>query len=148
MEEDLGPHPEIAKAISKRDYRSIWGENLAEQGVLLLNTSLTVERGKPNSHQELWKEFTDKIVEKLLREKSEIVWILWGIHAIDKVEQYNYLENYKNNYILKSSHPVPMAAHRPIKSRDAIPFKGSKVFTITNKLLKQPISWVPNILTR
>lgn len=142
MEEDLGPHPEIAKAISKKDYRDIWGESLAQQGVLLLNTALTVERGKPNSHQKLWEEFTSAVVEKLLKEKSEIVWILWGTHAIDKVEQFQDLENYKNNYILKSSHPVPMAANRPIKSRDAIAFKGSRVFTIANKLLKEPIQWI------
>ena len=76
-------------------------ESWASQGVLLLNTALTVEKGKAGSHTELWKDFTRMFVEMLSRNKSNLVFVLWG----KKAQEYEmYIRN--NHTILKAAHPA------------------------------------------
>lgn len=106
----------------------------AEQGVLLLNTSLTVEERKPNSHQNKgWEIFTDKIIS-LVNEKIEpVVFILWGNNARSKKR----LITNPHHLILESAHPSPLSANRG--------FFGSKPFSKTNAFLiahkREPIDW-------
>ncbi len=106
----------------------------AKEGVLLLNTSLTVRAGEANSHSRIgWEIFTDHII-KLLNDREEpIVFILWGSNAIKK----EALITNSKHYIIKSVHPSPLSASRG--------FFGSKPFSKTNKFLesigKKPIDW-------
>ena len=106
----------------------------AKQGVLLLNSSLTVREGMPGSHAGIgWEEFTDAVVDKLNKEKENLVFILWGSHAIrkgDKIDRNRHL-------VLTSPHPSPLSAHRG--------FFGNHHFSKTNAYLKEkgkdPIIW-------
>lgn len=101
-------------------------EKWAKQGVLLLNTTLTVVDSSPNSHQKIgWNIFTDKIITVLNNKKSPVVFILWGKNAISKE---NLITN-KKHLIIKSVHPSPLSANGG--------FFGSKPFSRTNKFLKE-----------
>ena len=109
-------------------------KSFSNQGVFLLNTSLSVEQGKPNSHQKFgWSNFTDKTLEIISEKRENIVFILWGKEAGKK----EYLIKRNKHLILKSSHPSPLSAYRG--------FFGSKHFSKTNSyLIKKnikPISW-------
>ena len=106
----------------------------ADQGVLLLNATLTVEGGKANSHQKIgWSIFTDKIISLLNEREDPIVFILWGNNAIKKKS----LITNPIHYIIQSVHPSPLSASRG--------FLGSKPFSKTNNFLikmnKKPIDW-------
>ena len=79
----------------------------AEQGVLLLNTALTVEEGKPGSHIGIWKPFTEYVFQ-VLKKKSNIVYMLWGNYA----KQYSRYINNNNNLVLTTGHPSPLSANR------------------------------------
>lgn len=109
-------------------------ESWARQGVLLLNTVLTVREKTPNSHKgKGWEIFTNRIIELLNESKEPIVFILWGKNA----EEKEILISNKNHYIVKSFHPSPFSASRG--------FFGSKPFSKTNDFLlsrgKIPIDW-------
>jgi uracil-DNA glycosylase len=109
-------------------------ESWAQQGVLLLNTVLTVEAGKAGSHHKKgWEKFTDKIIEVLNSEKKNLVFILWGTSAQKKANQVDS----NQHLILKSVHPSPLSVYRG--------FSGSKPFSKTNKYLIEngidPIDW-------
>lgn len=98
----------------------------AKQGVLLLNSVLTVEKDKPASHKFIgWEEFTDQIIIKLNEREKPIVFILWGNFAKSKIK---YITNPKH-LILSSSHPSPFSANAG--------FFGSKPFSKTNKFLNK-----------
>ena len=106
----------------------------AEEGVLLLNTVLTVRCGEPNSHkQKGWEQFTDNIIKVLNQRDRPLVFILWGKNAQQKIE----LISNKRHYILKSSHPSPFSARKG--------FFGSRVFSKVNTILSEegivPINW-------
>lgn len=108
---------------------------LASQGVLLLNTSLTVREHLANSHSNKgWEIFTDNAIKLLNEQDRPIVFILWGRNAISKTK---YLNNPKH-LVLTSVHPSPLSAYGG--------FFGSKPFSITNKFLLDnnlaPIKWV------
>lgn len=105
-----------------------------DEGILLLNTSLTVRAGLANSHRGMgWEILTDKIIEILNRREDPIVFILWGNNAISKEK----LITNKKHLIIKSPHPSPLSASRG--------FFGSKPFSKTNNFLKSigktPIDW-------
>ncbi len=109
----------------------------AENGVLLINSILTVEESKANSHKGLgWEIFTDAVIKKLSQEGENIVFILWG-NPSQKKE--SLIDNSKH-CILKAPHPSPLSAYRG--------FFGSKPFSQTNKYLKkhgkQEIDWCLN----
>ena len=99
---------------------------LAKQGVLLLNTTLTVRNGLAFSHKDFgWDIFTDNVIKKLNEENRPIVFILWGSPAQKKEK----LLNNPHHLIIKSAHPSPLSAYRG--------FFGSKPFSKTNEFLKQ-----------
>ena len=106
----------------------------AKDGVLLLNTILTVEEGKPKSHHNLgWEIFTDNIIKYISDNKKDIVFILWGTPAIAKTK----LIDTKKHHILSAPHPSPLSSYRG--------FFGCKHFSKTNEILrnlgKEPINW-------
>ena len=97
----------------------------AQQKVLLLNSALTVERGKPNSHVSFgWNKLTDKIIHQLSM-RGNMVFVLWGKSAQKK---YTLIDQ-KYNKILEASHPSPLSAHKG--------FFGCNHFSKINKILKQ-----------
>ena len=105
----------------------------AKQGVLLLNTTLTVRRAHANSHSEKgWKNFTNKVIELLSHRKDPMVFILWGSHA----QSFAPLIE-KQHLVLKGPHPSPLSAYRG--------FFGCKHFSKANDFLikngKTPIDW-------
>ncbi len=81
----------------------------ARQGVLLLNAVLTVEEGKPGSHQKRgWEGFTDHVVDVLNREREGLVFLLWGSYA----QQKGKVIDTRRHRVLKATHPSPLSAHR------------------------------------
>jgi len=79
-----------------------------KQGILLLNTSLTVRQASPNSHSKLWKIITHNIIEEISKQTNQIIFILWGNHAISKKK---FIDTNKH-YILESKHPSPLSANK------------------------------------
>ena len=101
-------------------------EKWANQGVLLLNTILTVEAGKPQSHENIgWQQFTDTVIKSLNDHPHPLVFLLWGAHA----QRTGLLINSLRHHILKAPHPSPFSANRG--------FFGCHHFSKANALLKQ-----------
>ncbi|WP_040329613.1 uracil-DNA glycosylase [Clostridium ihumii] len=111
----------------------------AKQGVLLLNTSLTVRAGEANSHRNIgWEIFTDKIISLLNEREEPVIFILWGKNAKDKVK----LIDTNRHYILTAAHPSPLSASRGFFGCNHF----EKANDILKKLNKEPIDWqIPNI---
>ena len=106
----------------------------AKQGVLLLNTSLTVRANHAGSHQKKgWEQFTDKVITTISEQKKGVIFILWGRFAQKKLK----LIDTNKHFILKSSHPSPLSAYRG--------FFGCKHFSSCNRILqkqgKSEIKW-------
>ncbi|WP_141333802.1 uracil-DNA glycosylase [Paenibacillus sp. tmac-D7] len=106
----------------------------AQQGVLLLNTVLTVREGEANSHKgKGWERFTDRVISLLNEREKPIVFILWGSHAQQKMQ----LITNRRHLILRSVHPSPLSAHRG--------FFGSKPYSQANAFLQsigsESIDW-------
>ena len=106
----------------------------AKQGVLLLNSSLTVEASNPNSHQSIgWQNFTDKVIKWINDNLNHVVFFLWGSNAKEKAS----LINKNKHLILTAAHPSPFSAYRG--------FFGCKHFSKANQYLKrngkQIIDW-------
>jgi uracil-DNA glycosylase len=106
----------------------------ADQGVMLLNTALTVRAGEANSHRSIgWENFTDKVISLLNDREEPIVFVLWGSNAQSKLK----IINNPKHYIVKSVHPSPLSAHGG--------FFGSKPFSKANNFLasigKEEIDW-------
>lgn len=120
-------HDDLGYPVPKNGDLTKWAEN----GVLLLNTVLTVRGGQAASHRGLgWEIFTDRIIELLNKREKPIVFILWGRFARDKK---NLITN-PNHFILEAAHPSPLSAYNG--------FFGSKPFSKTNELLRDdPIDW-------
>lgn len=124
IEHDLGlPYPENGSLIR-------W----AKQGVLLLNTVLTVREGQPESHARRgWEEFTDAVLKKLSQERKGIVYVLWGKKAQEKVKFLDL----EANLILQAPHPSPLSAYHG--------FFGCKHFSQANNYFiqkgKKGIEW-------
>ncbi|WP_405082666.1 uracil-DNA glycosylase [Paenibacillus chitinolyticus] len=124
MKEDIGC------PIPKTGYLKHW----ADQGVLLLNTVLTVRAGEANSHKgKGWELFTDKVIETLNRKETPVIFILWGSHAQSKTQ----LIDLNRHGVIKAPHPSPLSAHRG--------FFGSKPYSKANAWLREqgiePIDW-------
>lgn len=106
----------------------------AEQGVLLLNTVLTVEQGKAHSHAKWgWETFTDAVIKSVNDTQHGVVFLLWGSHAQKKGQNIDT----QKHYVLNAPHPSPLSAHRG--------FLGCRHFSKTNTLLSQqgktPVNW-------
>ncbi|MCH2341051.1 uracil-DNA glycosylase [Pseudomonas sp. NPDC047963] len=116
--------------VPSHGYLQYW----ADQGVLMLNTSLTVEQGMAGSHAKMgWQRLTNRIIEVISEKRSDVVFLLWGAHAQSKAK----LIDPTRHLLLKSVHPSPLSAHRG--------FIGNGHFSRTNQFLKQrglePIDW-------
>ncbi len=106
----------------------------ADQGVLLLNAVLTVERGRAGSHQGRgWETFTDAVINHINRERQGVVFLLWGSYAQKK----GRIIDRDRHLVLQSPHPSPLSAHRG--------FFGNRHFSKANEFLIQqgrdPIDW-------
>ena len=106
----------------------------AKEGVMLLNTTLTVREGQANSHSNCgWQAFTDEVIKLLAKREEPIVFILWGANVRSKKK---FIDKNKH-FILESVHPSPLSAYNG--------FLGCKHFSKTNELLKSknipPIDW-------
>lgn len=106
----------------------------ANQGVLLLNASLTVRENEPGCHSQIgWLQFTDQVIKKISDEKEGVVFLLWGKFA----QQKQALIDETKHFVLKAAHPSPLSAHNG--------FFGCKHFSKTNELLmkqhQNPIDW-------
>lgn len=125
ISQDLGtPYPESGNL-----------ERWARQGVLLLNASLTVREGEAGSHQKKgWETFTDSVIQALSEDREDLVFLLWGGFAKQKVK----LINANKHLILTTGHPSPLSANRGY-------WFGNKHFTHCNTYLsengKTPIVW-------
>ncbi|MEN9830607.1 MAG: Uracil-DNA glycosylase [Pseudomonadota bacterium] len=113
----------------------------AEQGVLLLNTALTVEQSKPASHSDWgWEVLTDKIIQALSAHPKPKAFLLWGAHAQSKSKQIEALNDQGRHLVLKANHPSPLSA-----LRRPTPFMGCGHFGQVNRWLegqkKKPILW-------
>ncbi len=98
----------------------------AQQGLLMLNTALTVEAGNANAHAKIgWERFTDAVIKKISAEKTGVVFILWGKFAQQKAA----LIDSSRHHILTAAHPSPFSAYNG--------FFGCKHFSKTNELLQQ-----------
>ncbi|ELV8852355.1 uracil-DNA glycosylase [Vibrio fluvialis] len=120
--------------IPNHGYLKSW----AEQGVLLLNTVLTVEQGQAHSHANTgWETFTDRVIDALNQNGQGIVFLLWGSHAQKKGRMIDR----QRHHVLMAPHPSPLSAHRG--------FLGCRHFSQTNQLLEQqgkaPINWQPQL---
>lgn len=109
-------------------------EKWAEQGILLLNTTLTVEAHQAMSHAgKGWENFTDSVIETISREKTGVIFLLWGKHAQNKES----LIDTKKHFVLKAPHPSPFSAHNG--------FFGCNHFKEVNNILvqekKEKIDW-------
>lgn len=125
IENDLGTHPG-----TKGDL-SAW----AKQGVLLLNSVLTVEQNTPGAHaNQGWEVFTDTVIKLISDRKKHVVFLLWGAYAQQKAS----LIDTSKHLVLRAPHPSPLSAHRG--------FFGSKHFSKANDYLKiqglTPIHWI------
>lgn len=123
LESDLDAHP-------KTD-GSLLGWH--KQGVMLLNTALTVVEGEPGSHADIWRDFTDHTIKAISDNKDFVVFILWGNHARSKSK----LIDMKKHAIIESAHPSPFSVKN---------FWGTKPFSRANELLrragKKEINWL------
>ena len=106
----------------------------ARQGVLLLNTSLTVLQNNPNRHCHFWKDITDYLIRYIAQHHSNIIFMLWGNHARSKKKIIEESEN--SHFILECAHPSPYSVSR---------FRGCSHFSKCNKFLRDidqvPIQW-------
>ena len=123
-------HDDVGCYIPNNGYLMPW----AKQGVFLLNTVMTVEEGKANSHAgKGWEIFTDHTIQKLNEKDSPIVFLLWGRNARNKASMIDI----KKHLVLECAHPSPLSAYHG--------FFGCKHFLKTNSFLiehgKEPIHW-------
>jgi len=123
-------HEEMGLFIPNNGYLKSW----AEQGVLLLNTALTVRAHQANSHRNMgWEIFTDNVIRYLNDRQDPVIFVLWGANARRKKE----LIDRSRHFILEATHPSPLSAHRG--------FFGCGHFLEINKILesqgKEPINW-------
>ena len=121
---------DLGLEIPNTGYLKSW----ADQGIMLLNTTLTVRAHQPMSHSKIgWKIFTNAVIEKINEKKDPVVYILWGNHAKERKE---FINN-KNHLIIEGPHPSPLSAHRG--------FFGSKPFSRANEFLESkgvtPPTW-------
>ncbi|MBA0035477.1 uracil-DNA glycosylase [Pantoea sp. BIGb0393] len=113
-------------------------DSWATQGVMLLNTVLTVEASKAHSHARFgWETFTDNVISAINQHREGVIFLLWGSHAQKK----GSIIDTQRHHVLKAPHPSPLSAHRG--------FFGSKHFSQANALLSQsgqtPIDWMPQL---
>jgi len=110
-------------------------ETWAQQGVLLLNTALTVRWKSPASHMRVWLPFTKYIIDHLNTNGDKVVFVAWGAFAYDKLKDIDQTRH----TLLVSSHPSPLSARRPFRQFPA--FMDSRHFSQINEHLAETIQW-------
>ena len=128
MEADLGLRP------ARHGFLDHW----AKQGVLLLNSVLTVEMSKPGSHRDRgWERFTDQIIVQVNAKPEPVVFMLWGSHAQKKAAFVDSIDRGGRHLVLRAPHPSPLSAHNG--------FFGCRHFSKANAFLQSkgvpPIDW-------
>ncbi len=120
-------HPELEYEYTSKPDLTRW----AEQGVLLLNTTLTVRESEANSHSKYgWDKFTDRVIDVIAANRQNVVFILWGANARKKKQIiYSPFNEANNHLILESAHPSPLSAHNG--------FFGNGHFVACNDFLRQ-----------
>jgi uracil-DNA glycosylase len=106
-------------------------EYWARQGVVLMNTSLTVEKSKPNSHQSIWSMFTDELIQEMTSKHPGLIIVLWGGSALAKIP---IIKNKDKHSLVISSHPSPLGFKNKIKGHDS--FYETDHFKQINDILK------------
>jgi uracil-DNA glycosylase len=113
-------------------------ERWAKQNVLLLNTSLTVEKSKSNSHKNIWNRLIENIILQISKKRNKLIFLLWGNNALEILKIIPY-----GHYYVISSHPSPLSVSKKLKDYPA--FQDLDHFGIINNLLiyndKKPIDW-------
>lgn len=111
-------------------------EKWVKQGVFLLNATLTVEEGKPNSHEKIWREFVTDVIRIINKHCNKIIFVAWGKFALKRYENVDK----SKHIIIETSHPSPLSCYKTDK-----PFIGSNIFNNINEILvsenKNPIDW-------
>ena len=137
----------ISKALALEGFSPLANGDLtrwANQGVLLLNATLTVQLGQANAHSEWgWQQFTDQLIKTLSEQKQNIVWLLWGSYAHKKLDLINKSQNH---LILTSSHPSGLSVYKtqspfihPGDIQSCGHFKQSNEWLLSHK--NTPIAW-------
>lgn len=127
-------YKELERDLTIKPVRHGYLKKWAKEGVLLLNTVLTVRQGEAHSHRKKgWEELTDYVIEALNEREEPMVFLLWGNAAKKKMKQIDQ----NRHVVLTTTHPSPLSAHRG--------FLGSGIFSEANKKLEelgcQPIDW-------
>jgi uracil-DNA glycosylase len=114
-------------------------EYLAKQGVLLINNTLTVRQGKPNSHLKIWKGFSTIIIREIMKRQKNVIFMVWGNNAKKIIDNKLMLEFIDDHIFYRSSHPSPLSANK-----GGWFYKGyfSKVNKRLIELGKEPIQWI------
>ena len=112
-------------------------ENWAKQGVLMLNTSLTVLENRPGVHIKYWLPFTKQILEYINKNCENVIFVCWGAFAYNLIQ--NIEVNLEKHTIYVSSHPSPLSFKRPLQ--EFPPFITSDIFNKINEKLLKPIIW-------
>ncbi len=120
----------------------------ATQGVLLLNTCLTVEAGRPASHaQKGWEVLTSAVVQAVAAQSEPVVFMLWGAHAQAMQGQIKIADHQSHHLVLTANHPSPLSALRP-----PMPFIGCGHFSAANRYLlskkRRPVAWQVDLLNK
>jgi uracil-DNA glycosylase len=128
---------EMKSDIGLTDKKSGCLDSYAKQGVLLLNATLTVRKGEPKSHFGMgWEEFTDAVIDRLIKRTDPLIFVLWGKVAMEKCQRI-LAGSQTKHAILTAAHPSPFSAHQG--------FFGCHHFSKINSYLlrwgKEPISW-------
>lgn len=137
----------ISKALSIEGFNSLSNGNLdrwAQQGVLLLNATLTVEISQANAHADWgWQDFTDQLIKNLSEQTNDVVWLLWGSFAQKKRD---LIDKSRNHLILSASHPSGLSVYKtqhpfifPGDQQSCGHFKQTNNWLISHK--KEPIAW-------
>lgn len=135
-------HKELAREFGRAPRAEGLLEHWARQGVLLLNTSLTVEEGQPASHARVgWQSLTDAIFDQLVESTQPLVFLLWGAHAQSKAQGRETGASGGAHLWLFANHPSPLSAMRP-----PVPFIGCGHFQKANDFLvhrgQAPVDWL------
>jgi uracil-DNA glycosylase len=109
----------------------------ASNGVLLLNTALTVVQGDPGSHARNWMEFTDAVLRAIVAERPHVAFLLWGTHAIKKAASVPIDE--PPHKVIRSSHPAAWGKSRERRFRDTFPFSEANDFLTDHGI--EPVPW-------
>jgi uracil-DNA glycosylase len=109
----------------------------AQQGVLLLNSALTVQEGSPGSHRKLWNEFSTQVLQLVSQERGHVAFLLWGNHAIELADAAGITAPPHER--IMSSHPSAWGKSRNKRFRDSHPFSRANAFLTAHELV--PVSW-------